>query len=104
MTAIATSEEDAVAPARIINDFAKKNENYSIKAGFVEGELLDVKGVEELAAIPTKEVLIAALWARCVRRCTALPTHCRPSSTRTARARKPRRRKRPQRRNRSRAA
>ena len=51
MTAIATSEEDAVAPARIINDFAKKNENYSIKAGFVEGELLDVKGVEELAAI-----------------------------------------------------
>ncbi|PWL47984.1 MAG: 50S ribosomal protein L10, partial [Clostridiales bacterium] len=44
---------------RIINDFAKKNENYSIKAGFVEGELLDVKGVEELAAIPTKEVLIA---------------------------------------------
>ena len=59
MTAIATSEEDAVAPARIINDFAKKNENYSIKAGFVEGELLDVKGVEELAAIPTKEVLIA---------------------------------------------
>lgn len=59
MTAIATSEEDAVAPARIINDFAKKNENYTIKAGFVEGELLDVKGVEELAAIPTKDVLIA---------------------------------------------
>ena len=61
MTAIATSEEDAVAPARIINDFAKKNENYSIKAGFVEGELLDVKGVEALADLPSREVLIAKM-------------------------------------------
>lgn len=67
MTAIATSEEDAVAPARIINDFAKKNENYTIKAGFVEGELLDVKGVEELAAIPTKDVLIARFMGSIVR-------------------------------------
>ena len=50
MTAIATSNDDAVAAARIINEFAKKNENYTIKAGFVEGELLDVAGVEELAA------------------------------------------------------
>jgi len=83
MTAIATSEEDAVAPARIINDFAKKNENYTIKAGFVEGELLDVKGVEELAAIPTKDVLIARFM---VRRCTGSPTPCRQSSTRTAKA------------------
>ena len=61
MTAIATSNDDAVAAARIINEFAKKNENYTIKAGFVEGELLDVAGVEELAAIPPREVLIGRL-------------------------------------------
>ena len=61
MTAIATSEEDAVAPARIINDFAKKNENYSIKAGFVDGKVIDVAGVNALAELPSKEVLLSML-------------------------------------------
>ncbi len=59
-TAFAISSEDAVAPARIIAKYAKDvKEGFNVKAGFVEGKLLDVAGVNELADIPSKEVLIA---------------------------------------------
>ncbi len=59
-TAFALSEEDAVAPARIIAKYSKDVKNgFDVKAGFVEGELLDVAGVAELSAIPSREVLIA---------------------------------------------
>ena len=59
-TAFAISSEDAVAPARIIAKYAKDvKEGFNVKAGFVEGKLLDVVGVNELADIPSKEVLIA---------------------------------------------
>ena len=36
-----------------------KNDNFKIKAGFVEGDILDEKGVESLAKLPSREVLIA---------------------------------------------
>ena len=59
-TAFALSEEDAVAPARIVAKYSKAvKEGFNVKAGFVEGDLLDVAGVNELAEIPSKEVLIA---------------------------------------------
>ena len=59
-TAFALSEEDAVAPARIIAKYSKDVKNgFDVKAGFVEGEILDVAGVAELSAIPSREVLIA---------------------------------------------
>lgn len=58
MTALALSNEDPVAPAKILNEFSKKNSNFVIKAGFVEGEVLDADGIKELAAIPSKEELI----------------------------------------------
>lgn len=61
MTALATSAEDPVAAARILANYAKDHENFVIKAGFVDGELLDAAGVKELAATPTKEVLIGRL-------------------------------------------
>ena len=49
-----------MAPARIIAKYAKDvKEGFNVKAGFVEGKLLDVAGVNELADIPSKEVLIA---------------------------------------------
>lgn len=59
MTAIAVSEKDPVAPAKILKEYADKVESFSILAGFVDGAVIDQKTVEELAEIPSKEVLIA---------------------------------------------
>ena len=59
-TAMAVSE-DYTAAARILCDFAKTHENFKIKAGFVDDEILDEKGVKELSAIPSKEGLIAKM-------------------------------------------
>jgi large subunit ribosomal protein L10 len=51
--------EDAVAAAKVISDFAKGNDKLVIKAGAYAGKLLDADGVKALAAIPSREVLIA---------------------------------------------
>ncbi len=59
MTAIAVSQDDPIAPAKIIKEFADKIKCFEIKAGFVDGGVLDAAGVEALAATPSKEVLIA---------------------------------------------
>ncbi len=59
-TALATSE-DFTAPAKVICEFAKKHENLVVKAGFIDGEILDVDGVVELSKIPSREGLIAKL-------------------------------------------
>ena len=61
MTAIAFSQDDAIAPAKILKQFADKIECFEIKAGFVDGGILDQAGVEALAATPSKEVLIAKM-------------------------------------------
>ena len=59
MTAIAISENDAIAPAKILKEYAEKIESFSILAGYVDGAVIDTKTVEALAEIPSKEVLIA---------------------------------------------
>ena len=53
--------EDAVAAAKVISDFAKTNDKLVIKAGAYAGKMLDAKGVQSLASIPTKEVLLSQL-------------------------------------------
>lgn len=58
-TAIATSEDDLVAPAKVLSEFAKDNENFKLKAGFLEGKVLDENEVSALAKLPSKEVLVA---------------------------------------------
>jgi len=58
-TALAFGMTDAVAPAKIIAEFAKKNNKVKVKAGILDGAILDVAGVEKLSAIPSREVLIA---------------------------------------------
>ena len=62
-TAIAISETDQTAPARILGKFAEadKSEKFKIKAGFIEGEVYDAKGVMALSKIPSKEVLLSQL-------------------------------------------
>ena len=61
MTAIAMSQEDPLAPAKIMKQFADKIASFEIKAGFVDGGVLDQAGVEALAATPSKEVLIGKM-------------------------------------------
>ena len=58
---IAFGYEDATAPARILNDFAKENKKLELKAGIVDGEVYDSDKVKQLASIPSKEVLLAKL-------------------------------------------
>ena len=58
-TAVAFGMEDAVSPAKVVKEFIEEAKKGSIKCGFVDGEKLDAKGVEALASIPPREVLIA---------------------------------------------
>ncbi len=60
-TAVAFGMEDAVSPAKVVKDFIEKSKKGTIKCGFVDGQLLDAKGVEALASIPPREVLIAKI-------------------------------------------
>ena len=53
--------EDAVAAAKVIADFAKGNDRLIVMGGAYAGKALDADGVKSLAAIPTKEVLLAQL-------------------------------------------
>jgi large subunit ribosomal protein L10 len=53
--------EDAIAAAKVVNDFAKGNDKLVIKAGAYNGKTLDAAGVKALANIPSKEVLLAQL-------------------------------------------
>ena len=61
MTAIAISQDDPIAPAKIMKEYADKIECFEIKAGFVDGNVIDKSAVESLAATPSKEVLIAKM-------------------------------------------
>ncbi len=61
MTAIAISETDPIAPAKILKEYDKKIESFKILAGYVDGEVLDNAGVMELADIPSREVMIAKI-------------------------------------------
>ena len=60
-TAIAFGIEDATAPARVIAEFAKKAPKLEFKGGVVEGVYYDVKGLEKVAQIPSRDTLISKL-------------------------------------------
>jgi len=53
--------EDAVAAAKVLNDFAKGNDKLVLKAGCYSGEVLDKAAVQALASIPSREELLARL-------------------------------------------
>lgn len=57
-TGLAMSQVDEVTPARILADFARENERPRIKAAVVEGRLFTDKQVAQLAALPSREVLL----------------------------------------------
>ena len=60
-TAIAVSSEDAVAPAKVIADFAKENDKLEIKTGFMDGAVISLDEVNKLAATPNMDTLIAKM-------------------------------------------
>ena len=61
-TAIAITEGDSTAPARILAKFAKAAEHLQLKAGVVEGTYFDEKGIIEVADVPAREVLLGRLF------------------------------------------
>lgn len=60
-TAIAFSNDDVVAPARIINNFAKKHEALEIKGGVIEGNIATLDQIKELANLPNYEGMVSML-------------------------------------------
>ena len=60
-TALAVSKTDATAPARILAEFAKKADKLEIKAGIEEGTYYDAKGMNVIATIPSREILLGKL-------------------------------------------
>lgn len=61
MTAIAVATDDPIAPAKVLKEYADKIETFELKGGFLDGKVLDASGVEELAAIPPKPILIGKM-------------------------------------------
>ena len=59
--AFAFSTDDAVAPARVLNDFAKEHENLELKAGVIEGKVADQAEIKAIASLPSREGLLSML-------------------------------------------
>jgi large subunit ribosomal protein L10 len=57
--AIALSFDDPVAPAKILSEFAKKNDKLEIKVGVMNGKVLDLSAIKALSSLPSREVLLA---------------------------------------------
>ena len=60
-TAVAFSNDDYTVAASILGKYAKNNENFSIKGGFMDDSVVDLATVEKLASLPSKEVLLGML-------------------------------------------
>ena len=58
-SALAISYDDATAPARVLNEAIKSYKKMEFKGGVVEGEFLDKEGIQAIADIPSRDVLIA---------------------------------------------
>ena len=56
---MAISYEDAVAPAKVLTENAKKLNKTAIKGGVVEGKVMTVEELAKVATIPSKPVLVA---------------------------------------------
>ena len=61
MTSIAYTYDDPVALAKALTAYAKTNAQFTFKAGVVEGRVIDVKSIQDLAAMPPKEQIFAKL-------------------------------------------
>jgi large subunit ribosomal protein L10 len=55
------SYDDPVAPAKVLTQFAKENEKLEIRAGLLNGKVLDAGAIKALAGLPSREVLLGQL-------------------------------------------
>ena len=60
-TAVAYSDEDVVAPARVLYNFSKNHSALELKAGLIEGSVATLEQVMELATLPNREGLLSML-------------------------------------------
>jgi large subunit ribosomal protein L10 len=60
-TALVIENGDIVSPAKAVVDFAKTHAKLKVRAGFLEGKFVDVAVVEQLSALPSREVLLAKM-------------------------------------------
>lgn len=60
-SAVAYCEDDPVAPAKILTDFAKNNKALEIQAAVMNGKVLDLTAIKALSALPSRETLLAQL-------------------------------------------
>lgn len=60
-TALAVSDSDYVAAAKILSEFAKTHENFKVKGGFIDGEPISLEKIDSLAKLPNKETLLATV-------------------------------------------
>ncbi|MDU5334360.1 50S ribosomal protein L10 [Enterococcus sp.] len=60
-TAVAFSNEDVVAPAKIIDEFAKTAEKLEIKGGIIEGKVASIEEITALAKLPNRDGLLSML-------------------------------------------
>lgn len=58
-TAIAYSENGYTEAPKILCDYAKDNDHFQVKGGFIDGGVVDVQSIDALAKLPPKEVLVA---------------------------------------------
>jgi large subunit ribosomal protein L10 len=61
MTSVAYTSSDPVALAKTLIGYAKTNPTLTFKAGLVEGRIVDVKAISELASLPSREEILAKL-------------------------------------------
>lgn len=60
-TAVAFSNEDVVAPAKIIDEFAKTADKLEIKGGIIEGKVASIEEITALAKLPNRDGLLSML-------------------------------------------
>lgn len=60
-TAIATSADDYVASARILQKYADTHNNFSLKSGYLDGEVITMDKLMALAKLPSREILLATV-------------------------------------------
>src|SRR6202171_5181227 len=61
MTSLAYTSGDPVALAKALTAYAKANPTFTFKAGFVEGRVIDIKAINDLATMPSKDEIFAKL-------------------------------------------
>ena len=61
MTSMAYTTKDPVALAKALTTYAKNNPTFTFKAGMVEGRVIDIKSINDLANMPSKEEILSKL-------------------------------------------